>query len=163
MVVTKHVQDPFRPQLQRIPYTTIGVHYPDIAQLYEKLGIAPNAKGIKYTLPAIEFEGTAIKESWEIAKFLEHKFPEPKLLGEECEHWNEVIRTKLFRSVWPLVGPNVPGFLDEKDRQFFLSTRAIPERKEDFDGILEAMAPIVKGIKEGGMCMGIKFITPTSY
>jgi glutathione S-transferase len=139
---------------KRIPYTTIGVHYPDIYETSEKLGLKPAPKWPQWTLPVIEYEGTVVRGSFDIAKFLETKFPERRVIGEECEKWVEYITYNVVRAVVPMTVPLVPAILDERDAKFFRDTRKVPERKENHDLVVQAMQPLIKGIQEGGYIYG---------
>src|SRR5271163_4263832 len=101
---------------KKIPYTTIGVHYPDIKELQEKFGMGPNERWPFWSLPMIEYEGTVIRGSYDIAIFLEQKFPEPPLLGDECEKWVQYLMSaKVLREVRDLTVPIIPDILDERD------------------------------------------------
>ncbi|RDB26472.1 Glutathione S-transferase-like protein ustS [Hypsizygus marmoreus] len=64
-----------------LPYKTVWVEYPDIAELSKKLGIAPTNEGPNgpnYTLPAIydPTTGTALAESIAIAEYLDKTYPD---------------------------------------------------------------------------------------
>ena len=48
---------------KRIPYMTIGVHFPDIAETSQKLGLEPVARGPKFTVPIVEYVGNAAMAS----------------------------------------------------------------------------------------------------
>jgi len=50
----------------------------------------------------------------------------------------------------------VPGILDDGDREFFYRTRNVPERQETQQAVVEAMKPVIQGIKEGGYVYGSK-------
>jgi glutathione S-transferase len=139
---------------KRIPYTTIGVHYPDIHETSEKLGLKPAPNLPQWTLPIIEYEGTIVRESFDIAKFLETNFPERRVIGEECEKWVEYITQHVVPAVRPMTSPLIPAILDERDAKFFRETRKVPERKENHDLVVQAMQPLIRGIQEGGYIYG---------
>ena len=48
----------------------------------------------------------------------------------------------------------VPEILNARDEEFFRKTRAVPEREENHAKIVEALMPIVCGIKDGGYVYG---------
>jgi glutathione S-transferase len=139
---------------KQIPYTTIGVHYPDIAEVSQKLGLSANERWPQWTVPIIEHDGKVVRDSYAIAKYLDQQFPERPVLGEECEKWAEYIRKNLVLAVWPMTGPMVPTILDERDRKFFEVTRKLPERQETHEKVAEAMKPMIEGIKKGGYVYG---------
>jgi glutathione S-transferase len=139
---------------KQIPYTTIGVHYPDIQETSKKLGLGPQERWPAYTLPIIEHEDTVVRGTVEIAKYLDAHFPEKPVFGEECEKWGTYMRKSILLVVWPMVGPMVPSILDDRDRQFFESTRQLPERTERHEALVEAMKPMTDGIKQTGYVYG---------
>jgi glutathione S-transferase len=139
---------------KNIPYTTIGVHYPDIAETSKKLGLSPAPKWPQWSLPIVEYEGTVVRGSFDIAKFLESKFPERKIIGDECEHWVEYVTQTVVPAVRPMTTPLIPAILDGRDSKFFTETRNVPERQENHEVVVEAMQPMVKGIRNGGFIYG---------
>src|SRR5271169_6244969 len=97
---------------KRIPYTVTGVHYPDIEGTSKSLRLGPSDRRPTWILPIVEYDGTVIRGSFDIAKFLDSKFPERPVVGAECEKWQEYLRKNLVLAVWPMTGPLVPGILD---------------------------------------------------
>lgn len=95
-----------------------------------------------------------VRGSFDIAKFLDSRFLERPIVGPECEKWQEYIRKNLVLAVWPMTGPLVPGILEQRDQEFFRRTRTLPEREENHAKVVEAMWPMVRGIKEGGYIYG---------
>src|ERR1700738_3783528 len=139
---------------KRIPYMTIGVHFPDIAETSQKLGLEPVARGPKFTVPIVEYEGTVVRGGMDIVKFLESNFPEPRILGEECEEWQTYINSNVAREVLNLSSSVLPDSLDDRDRKFYFNTRKVAPREECHEKIVAEMAPLLKGIKEGGYIYG---------
>ena len=90
------------------------MRYPDIAERSQKLGLGPAERWPQWSLPIIEYEGTVVRGSFNIAKF-----PERQIVGEDCEKWQGYVRKTLVPAVWPMTGSGVPGILDERDEQFF--------------------------------------------
>ena len=94
---------------KQIPYTTIGVHYPDIQEISKKLGLGPAEHGIAWTLPVVEYYGTVVRGSFDIAKFLDFMFPERRIVGEECDKWVAYMGKSLVRAIWPLATDRTDG------------------------------------------------------
>lgn len=95
-----------------------------------------------------------VRDSYAIAKYLDSKFPERKVIGDECEKWLEYIRKNVVMAVWPMTGPMVPTILDERDEKFFRETRKLPERQETHEKVVEAMKPMTDEIKKNGVIYG---------
>ena len=74
---------------KHIPYNITGVHYPDIEETSKSLGLGPAERPTDLDLPIIEFEGTVVRGSLDIAKFLDSKFPERPIVGDDCEKRRE--------------------------------------------------------------------------
>lgn len=139
---------------KRIPYTTIGIHYPDIEEESKKLGLNPAMNRPFWTVPIIVHEAEVVRGSFDIAKYLDNKFKDRPVVGEECSKWEEYIRKHVFLAVWPMTGPMVPTILNDKDREFFYRTRNVPQRQEAHAKVVETIWPLAQGIKETGCVYG---------
>jgi hypothetical protein len=53
-----------------------------------------------------------------------------------------------------MTGPMIPTILDERDRTIFKETRKPPEREETHEKVVEAMKPMIEGIRSGGFVYG---------
>lgn len=138
---------------KQIPYTVIPTHFPDIRDVSLKLNLGED-KYPKWPLPIIEHEGKVIRGSMDIAKYLDSAFQEHRLMGDECEKWQQYISKNVSIAVWPMTGPMVPTILDERDAKFFGETRKVPERVENHAKVVEAMSPLIESIKQGGYIYG---------
>ena len=105
-------------------------------------------------MPIIERDGKVIRGSMEIAKYLDTAFPDRRVMGDECEKWQQYISKNVSLAVWPMTGPFVPTILDDRDAKFFRETRKVPERVENHAKVVEAMSPLIEGIKQGGFVYG---------
>jgi glutathione S-transferase len=139
---------------KRIPYTVVGIHYPDIEETSKSLGLGPSDRRPTWTLPIIEYEGSVVRGSFDIAKFLDSKFRERPIVGIECEKSQEYVRKTLVPAIWQMTGPMVPAILDQRDQEFFRRTRILPEREDNHVKVVEAIWPMIRGIKEGGYIYG---------
>jgi glutathione S-transferase len=138
---------------KEIPYTVIPTHYPDIRDVSLKLNLAED-RYPKWPLPIIEHDGNVIRGSLDIARYLDSAFPERRLMGEECEKWQQYISKNVLLAVWPMTGSMVPTILDERDAKFFRDTRKVPERIENHAKVVEAMSLLIEGIKRSGYIYG---------
>jgi len=132
---------------KQIPHDTAWVEYPDIKPLFLSLGIPPSGKDHwgedAYTCPAIRYtpssdeEGDGkniyVSDSWEIARFLEEKFPSPPVFGpagtglgsfEEQKVLTDAARDALLRPLFPLLVQGTHNhLLNEGSKAYFRRTR----------------------------------------
>ncbi|PVG03645.1 hypothetical protein CPB86DRAFT_694937 [Serendipita vermifera] len=121
-----------------LPYETVYVPYPDISSLWEKLGLSPLDEGLNMpqtTLPVISVPSkdggppSVIAESFNIALFLDHEFPNtPRVIPENTAALqSSFVRTTLVNllvtPIRPLVLPTVVHRLDERGAHYFRETR----------------------------------------
>lgn len=129
----------FALNIKGIPYRTEWVEYPDIAQLYEKHGIAPlykNDDGSPLcTLPVIYDPSTnkVIPESTEIVKYLDMAYPNtPPLFPRGTLAFHATFRVamgRVHRAVFPIVCCAVCCCLNERSQVYFRKTREIENGK----------------------------------
>jgi hypothetical protein len=69
---------------KRIPYTKIGIRYPDIEEESKKLGLKPSAHRPLWIVPIIVHDTKVVRGSFDIAKYLDNEFKDRPVVGEEC-------------------------------------------------------------------------------
>ncbi|KAG8753646.1 hypothetical protein FRC14_005841 [Serendipita sp. 396] len=120
-----------------LPYETVWVSYPDIATLWERLGLSPDIdkSGKPNTfLPIISVpsnEGgppTVIAESFNIALFLDHEYPDtPRVIPPNTAalqaSFVQTLRSTLISSLGPLLVSQIPSKLDPGGASYFVRTR----------------------------------------
>ncbi|KIM25037.1 hypothetical protein M408DRAFT_331497 [Serendipita vermifera MAFF 305830] len=132
---------------KRIPYETVYVSYPDIAQLWQTLGLSPLAADPKTFLPLISVPSTdggppsVIADSFDIALYLDYEFPEtpaviPPNTGALQSSWALTLRTLVVPNLRPLILPQLVHKLDERGATYFRQTR-----EKTFGMKLEELAP----------------------
>ncbi|RAL10835.1 uncharacterized protein BO97DRAFT_444327 [Aspergillus homomorphus CBS 101889] len=125
---------------KQLPYTQTFISYPDIAPLLSHMGVAPQAEGRTYTLPAIHHpaslppadspsSGTTLMDSLAIATHLDAAFPTPSIFPSgDASYALALAVSKLMGAVWthavPLIVPRVADFLDPRGREYFIKTRS---------------------------------------
>jgi glutathione S-transferase len=104
---------------KKIPYTTIPVRYMD------KDKIAFSGQG---AVPVIRDNGKGVHDSWNIARYLEEKQPEPRLfpglgLKEACHFFNLYADRTVNPAIARLIVPDIYALVDPGDREYFRTTR----------------------------------------
>ncbi|KAG8778352.1 hypothetical protein FRC12_025020 [Ceratobasidium sp. 428] len=123
-----------------LPFRVKYISYPDIEPLLKGLGFPPTSPTFpRYTLPMIadpssdpDGKPTYIVESFEIAVYLDDKYPAPKYpaIFPPGTRALQKITSDLFMnevgySLFPftLLSVAKPGFLDDRGHEYFASTR----------------------------------------
>ncbi|RDB16096.1 Glutathione S-transferase-like protein ustS [Hypsizygus marmoreus] len=128
-----------------LPYKTVWVEYPDIAELSKKLGIAPTSEGPNgpsYTLPAIydPTTGTALAESTAIAEYLDKTYPDtPQLLPPGSHSLQHVFISAYMPTLaplWQFALPATNKILNPRSEEYFRRTR-----EATFGKTLEDLVP----------------------
>ncbi|PVF93639.1 hypothetical protein CPB86DRAFT_789899 [Serendipita vermifera] len=119
-------------------YETVYVAYPDIAPLWQKLGLSPVDNGPNQptsTLPVISVSSTdggpptVVADSFNIALFLDHEFPDtPRLIPEntaalQASFARTTLRDLLVFPLAPLVMVGTYEKLEERCARYFRETR----------------------------------------
>jgi len=119
---------------KKLPYKTVWVEYPDIAQLCKDIGAEPSSVGPggkqNYTLPVIQDPNTntVVSESYRIAEYLEKTYPDsPKLFPTGSEGLQAAFHD-LYESTKGAAFPKlmlgkVVGILQPASQPYFRRTR----------------------------------------
>ncbi|KAF9820738.1 hypothetical protein IEO21_01181 [Rhodonia placenta] len=117
-----------------LPYKTIWVEYPDIAQVCKEIGATPTSTkedGSPYfTLPAIydPSTNTALSESARIARYLDKTYPgTPVLIPPETDAFHaafqEALQRLVLQNISPLMLPPTCLQLNPPSHVYFRETR----------------------------------------
>jgi len=96
------------------------------------------ADGKQKTVPVIDDGGTIVSDSWEIARYLEEKYPEkPSLFGSDTsravtlfvQNWTQAV---VHRGLAPLIILDIYNHLVQEDKEYFRAGR-----EKMFGGTLE--------------------------
>lgn len=112
-----------------LPYKTVWVPLRDVQSTMPALGFSPKGQGGRpFSIPAIEWRGGKLMDSWQIAKILEKAYPTPTLnLDAPAVLIAEETTTRLFDAIRPIVSKKIfSSHLFEQDRQFMLKERLGP-------------------------------------
>src|SRR5262249_1181225 len=114
-----------------IPYSTVPIRFSD----KDKLAFSGQDR-----VPVIKENGAVVSDSWNIAKYLEEKQPEPKIfpglgLREACRFFNLYVDRAVHGACFPLVVSDIFAKVDPADRPYFRTSR-----EERLGVTLEAMA-----------------------
>ena len=88
-----------------------------------------NPGGDKLTIPALEHEGQFIADSWHIAKYLDHAFPEtPRLIprgaeGHVTQFFQYWVQTTVHAGIAKSILLDVHDSLDPSDQAYFRASR----------------------------------------
>ncbi|KAF9478093.1 hypothetical protein BDN70DRAFT_913847 [Pholiota conissans] len=128
-----------------IPYKTEWVEYPDIENLWKKLGIAHTSLKADgrphYTVPAIYDPSTGVylSESLQIAEYLEKTYPDTPIFPHNTLglQWpfNDVFTSNLS-SLWNFITPAICWKLNPTSEVYFRATR-----EESFGQTMENLFP----------------------
>lgn len=126
--------------MKGLKHKTEWVEYPDIEDLYKKLGIPAvdksNDGSPYYTLPIIHDPATnaIIADSYSIAKYLDETYPDtPVLLPKETLAFHEAFQTAWWRiqgAIFTVVVYPVWSVLPPRSQEFFRTTREKPRGKQ---------------------------------
>ena len=116
---------------KKIPYSTVPIRFSD----KEKLTFSGQDR-----VPVIKDGDEVVSDSWNIAKYLEDKQPEPKVfpglgLKEACRFFNLYVDRTVNGACFPLVVSDIFAKVDPADRTYFRTSR-----EERLGTTLEAMA-----------------------
>ncbi len=127
-----------------LEFETQGVHYPQVKAVSQGLGLKSTGQGMDYTLPVlVDSDGTVVRDSYEIVKYLDGKYPERPVLDEHVDNWLVAIR-KVGTPLAPIAKGNVPSILDADDRKYFTTTRELgPAPADSMQNAKAALQPII--------------------
>lgn len=118
---------------KNIPFETVWIEYPDIADFCKKVGAAPTAtrrdSSLLYTLPVIRdpSTGTVLSDSPGIAVYLDNTYPDrPTLFPPGTKGLHAVFKPALFSVLDELYDFTLPAsnaILNPKSEAYFRSTR----------------------------------------
>ncbi|NVJ97301.1 MAG: glutathione S-transferase family protein [Alphaproteobacteria bacterium] len=109
------------------------------------------------TVPVLNDEGTWVKDSFDIALYLEHTYPDRPLFGGELAEGqarllNEWATQTMVRSIFPMIVADIHSRLDDKNGAYFRETRekflgcTLEEAQADRDAKVvpfrQSMAPV---------------------
>lgn len=153
---------------KKIPYTTHWLSYPDIDKTLRQHG---QEDATVVTLPVLRHGDTYIAESWEIAKYLEEKYPEPSVFAGGIEAQNkfrEYVQDGLYTIVRNWILYQLPPILDDRGAEYFVRTReakfgtTLQSLSKPDDEILPAvrgsLTPVFHSLRQSGAyIMGADF------
>jgi glutathione S-transferase len=104
---------------KKIPFSTVPVSFT------EKHKIAFSGQD---RVPVIKDNGTVVYDSWTIAKYLEDKYPDPKIfpglgLKEACRFFNLYVDQTVHPALIYLVVNDIFAKVEPKDREYFRTSR----------------------------------------
>jgi glutathione S-transferase len=104
---------------KKIPFSTIPVSFTE----KDKIAFSGQDR-----VPVIKDNGTVVYDSWAIAKYLEEKYPEPKIfpglgLKESCRFFNLYIDNTVHGALILVVVNDIWNNIQEKDRHYFRESR----------------------------------------
>jgi len=104
---------------KKIPFSTVPVSFT------EKHKIAFSGQE---RVPVIKDNGTVVYDSWTIAKYLEDKYPEPKIfpslgLREACRFFNLYVDNTLHSALILVVVNDIFAKTEPGDREYFRTSR----------------------------------------
>lgn len=133
---------------KELPFTSVKIPFPDIAEL----------GGAQRTVPVIRIGDTVVEDSWNIAMFLDERFPDqPPLLGcplgQGVARFVERFTDKIIHpTILRLIAVDVFERMTPRDRDYFRRTReemlgstleeAQASRDEVVQGFRKAIHPI---------------------
>jgi glutathione S-transferase len=116
---------------KNLPFTTIPVSFTE----KDKLAFSGQDR-----VPVIKDNGAVVNDSWAIAKYLEEKYPEPKIfptlgIRESCRFFNLFVDNTVHGALIRVVLNDIFAHTLEKDRAYFRA-----DREKRFGMTLEQMA-----------------------
>ncbi|KAL2830106.1 putative glutathione S-transferase [Aspergillus pseudoustus] len=119
---------------KRVPFSQSFISYPDIEPFLRQFSVAPNLKGIQYTLPAIRHSSVrsncygVLMGALPVALHLDTIAPFPPLFPSGHGSYSlalavEKIVESVGQDAQALVLPKVAEVLDERGREYFMRTR----------------------------------------
>ncbi|KAG9120226.1 hypothetical protein FRC07_004364 [Ceratobasidium sp. 392] len=138
-----------------LPYRVKYLKIEDVEPTMKAMGIPPTSTTSfpNYTLPMIvdpsndpNGEPTYVSDSFKIAIYLDEKYPAPKYpttLPPETRALQKIFvesyfPTTLFGPMFPVIGPRVPGILDERSREYMYRSRGGKDKFDRLSDIEEA-------------------------
>jgi len=136
-VAVAHIQSSTVPEPSS-PWTS------QVKAVSQGLELKPLGQGIEYTLQVlVDSDGTVIRDSYEIVKYLDEKYPERPVLDEQVDNWLVAIR-KVENPLAPIARGNVPSILDADDRKYFTTTRELgPAPADNMQNAKAALQTII--------------------
>jgi glutathione S-transferase len=131
--IHRHAMHRYTLGYKNIPFRTVWVEYPDIAPLCKKIGASPTS--VKpdgtplYTLPVIHdpSTGKSISDSWDIARYLDEKYPGKPLLlqGTRALQWSFTVAASelVFDHIRRLIIFQTWAQLRPKSQPYWRATR----------------------------------------
>jgi glutathione S-transferase len=116
---------------KNIPFSTIPVSFTE----KDKIAFSGQDR-----VPVIKDNGAVVSDSWSIAKYLEEKYPEPKIfptlgIRESCRFFNLFIDNTVHGSLIRVVVNDIFSHVQPKDREYFRA-----DREKRFGMTLEQLA-----------------------
>lgn len=108
---------------KKIAYETRWISYPDVEKELRGHG-QESAETV--TVPVLIDGGRYIHDSWEIAKYLEEKVPQPSIFAngiEAQEKFLGYVRTEVQKVVLCWIMHQIPPLLDVRGAEYFRRTR----------------------------------------
>jgi glutathione S-transferase len=104
---------------KKIPYTTVPIRFSD----KDKLAFSGQDR-----VPVIKDNGKVISDSWTIAEYLEHAYPDAKIfpglgLKEACRFFNLYVDRTVHTALFPVIVTDIFQCVDPIDRDYFRKSR----------------------------------------
>lgn len=121
------------------------------------------------TVPVLNDDGTWVKDSFEIALYLEKTYPEKPLFGNDmaiaqAAVLNDWLNRTLVLGIFPMIVADIHGHLDAKNAAYFRETRekflgctleeAQGKRGERLAPFQASLAPLRAGLRRGDYLAG---------
>jgi glutathione S-transferase len=104
---------------KKVPFSTIPVGFTE----KDKIAFSGQDR-----VPVIKDNGTVVYDSWSIAKYLEEKYPDPKIfpglgLKESCRFFNLYVDNTVHAAIILVVVNDIFANTPAKDRDYFRASR----------------------------------------